>query len=319
MNDQTNWVDFRVVKQAVTMEVLLDRYSINWLQKNNDELRGRCPIHKGEGERSFHVSLTKNAFNCFSCKARGNVLDFVAAMEDCTIREAAIKIRDWYTIGEQGDVQNTSAKPAPLVAAELAETIINPPLSFQLRVDRGHDYGKSRGLTQETIETFGAGFCLSKGTFAGRYLIPLHNEVGELIGYIGRSLDEVEPRYLFPSKDKGFRKSRLLFNLHRIEKSAEQIILVEGCFACMYLWQAGFPSLALLGSTLSKEQEGMLISRFEKVLLLFDGDAAGRKATDDCLVRLGRKLWVKALILPDGKQPDDLVPEAIAELIASAH
>ena len=53
--DKDNWVDFKVVKQAVTMQMVLEHYGINWLRKNKAELRGRCPIHKGEGERAFQV------------------------------------------------------------------------------------------------------------------------------------------------------------------------------------------------------------------------------------------------------------------------
>jgi DNA primase len=81
MGTQKDWVDFRLVKQAVSMQALPDRYGISWLRKNRDELWDRCPVHKGEGERSFHINIVKNAFQCFSCTARGNVLDFVAAME----------------------------------------------------------------------------------------------------------------------------------------------------------------------------------------------------------------------------------------------
>src|SRR5689334_16538185 len=69
-----NWVDFKAIKAAVTMEMILGRYGVNWLRKKDDELRGRCPIHQGEVQSTFHASLTKNVFNCFSCKARGNVL-----------------------------------------------------------------------------------------------------------------------------------------------------------------------------------------------------------------------------------------------------
>src|ERR1044071_10411853 len=103
MDAQKDWVDFRAVKQSVSMQALLDRYGINWLRKNNDELRGRCPIHKGDGERSFHVNTSKNAFQCFSCKARGNVLDFVAAMEKCSVRDAALKLKGWFQIGQRGE------------------------------------------------------------------------------------------------------------------------------------------------------------------------------------------------------------------------
>lgn len=318
MHAQKDWVDFRAIKQAVSMQAVLDRYGINWLRKNRDERQGRCPIHKGEGNRSFHVNMAKGAFQCFSCKARGNVLDFVAAMEKCSIREAALKLKDWFKVGENGKVSATNTVVLAVDPEPVPVGPINPPLSFQLRVDHTCEYGADRGLTIETLEFFGAGVCNSKGMFAGRFIIPLHNAGGELVGYAGRSLDDSEPKYLFPSSGNGFYKSRLLFNLHRIAPGTDQIILVEGFFASMFLWQIGIASLGLLGSSLSKEQEAMLVGRFNKVLLLFDGDAAGRIAADDCLVRLGHRLWVKALSLPDGKQPDDLSSEAIAGLVASA-
>ncbi len=86
-----SWVDFQEVKQAVSFEEVLAHYQIDWLRRSGDDLRGRCPIHQGEGQRSFHVSLEKKAFYCFSCKAKGNVLDFVAAMESCSVRDAALR------------------------------------------------------------------------------------------------------------------------------------------------------------------------------------------------------------------------------------
>ena len=95
---QDNWVDCKAVKAAVSMEQILGRYQVNWLRKKNDELQGRCPIHQGKGQSSFHVNLTRNAFHCFSCKAHGNVLDFVAAMAKCRVRDAALKLAEWFTI-----------------------------------------------------------------------------------------------------------------------------------------------------------------------------------------------------------------------------
>src|SRR5438132_13095830 len=87
---QDTWVNFKAVKAAVGLEPLLDRYQIK-LRKIGNELRGKCPLHQGDGSNTFHVNVMKNAFHCFSCKARGNVLDFVVAMEKCSLREAALK------------------------------------------------------------------------------------------------------------------------------------------------------------------------------------------------------------------------------------
>ena len=110
------WVDFKQVKQAVTMQMVLAHYQITGLQKKGDELRGACPIHKGASSSSKHfsVNLTKNAFKCFAseCNARGNVLDFVAKMEQCTVREAALKLATWFAVGES----------APASEQEAAET-----------------------------------------------------------------------------------------------------------------------------------------------------------------------------------------------------
>jgi len=97
------WVDFKKVKAAVTMQMVLDHYGVNGLRAVGDELRGRCPIHKSTARGNhLSVNLKKNAFKCFfgNCRASGNVLDFVAAMESCSVRDAALKLRDWYKIGE---------------------------------------------------------------------------------------------------------------------------------------------------------------------------------------------------------------------------
>lgn len=116
------WVDFKAVKDAVNIQMVLDHYGIKGLTKSGDELRGACPIHKGSPRsKNFTVNIRKNAFNCFSkdCKARGNVLDFVAAMEHCDIRDAALKVAEWFKIGEtplQSPNENEERdEPAPVV------------------------------------------------------------------------------------------------------------------------------------------------------------------------------------------------------------
>jgi len=322
---ENEWVDFRVVKQSVSMQMVLDHYHINGLRKNGNELRGQCPLHKGEGARSFHVNVSKNVFQCFSCKARGNVLDFVATFESCTVREAALKLKAWFG-GEESDSSSVSAKEKAVDRRETQveevenPAIVNPPLGFQLRVDCLHDYRITRGLSKETLEYFGAGFCLSKGTFAGRFIIPLHSEAGELVGYAGRSLDESEPKYLFPSREKGFYKSHLVYNLHRAaEAGCDDVVVVEGFFGAMWVHQAGFAGVvALLGSSMSEEQADLLCRHFKKAVLLFDGDEAGRAATESCLSRLARRIWTRVIELADGTQPDEVPAEEVAGLLNSA-
>jgi DNA primase len=322
---EKDWVDFRSVKQSVSIQMVLDHYHINELRKNGSELRGRCPIHKGDGSRTFHANISKNVFQCFSCKARGNVLDLVAALESCTVREAALKLKAWFGVGESHRASAHSANAATQsgearMAKDRPSGPVNPPLGFQLRVDPGHEYGTSRGVTTATLEHFGAGLCRSKGTFAGRFVFPLHNETGQLVGYAGRSVTDAEPKYLFPPGEKGFHKSHLVYNLHRVvELNSDTVIIVEGFFSVMWLYKAGLlNAVGLLGSELSAEQEGMLCRHFGRFVLLFDGDKAGRECTQQCLVRLGQRAWVRAISLPDGTQPDHLPLGEVTELVNSA-
>src|ERR671912_2508022 len=98
---ETEWVDFRIIKAAVTMQMVLDRYGIT-LKKSGHEVRGKCPIHRGSNNKHFTANTSKNVFKCFfaECGTHGNVLDFVAAMEQCSVRDAAAKLRDWFRVGD---------------------------------------------------------------------------------------------------------------------------------------------------------------------------------------------------------------------------
>ena len=148
---------------------------------------------------------------------------------------------------------------------------------------------------------------------ASRIGIPIHNERGELLAYFGRAIDGSEPMYKFPG---GLKKSHVLFNLHRVVGEADTAIVVAGYFDCMKVWQAGFLSVvALMGCSMSEQQEQLLARSFRQVVLLLEGDEAGRTGTDECLVKLGRKVWARALTLPDGKQPDQMEAEELAELL----
>src|ERR1017187_2717898 len=120
---ESNWVDFKAVKQSVTMEQILGRYGIK-LKKSGKELRGRCPIHQGEGTNTFHVSTEKNAFHCFSCKAKGNVLDLVAAIEKCSVRDAGLKLQARFSVAATGQTPaaaTTSADTTQLVTEKAGD------------------------------------------------------------------------------------------------------------------------------------------------------------------------------------------------------
>jgi DNA primase len=323
------WVDFKVVKQSVTIEQVLGRYAIK-LKQNGKELHGHCPIHQGKGEESFRANTEKNAFQCFACHAKGNVLDFVAAMEQCSIRDAAMKLQEWFGIGSRHDGPVPRGKRMPESSGELAgkershandesingeRTAPNKLLGFQLQgIDYGHAYLNGRGISQETAEHFGVGYFPGKGSMAGRVVIPIHNAAGELVAYAGRAIDATEPRYKLPA---GFHKARELYNLHRAIATGQRgFIVVEGFFDAMKVHEAGYPFVvALMGCSMSEQQAELLVSAADMVLLMLDGDDAGRRGTDEIMVRIGRRVWVKSIDLSEAHQPDQMSAEEIQAVL----
>jgi DNA primase len=327
------WVDFQAVKQAVTLGQVLERYGVK-LKRTGKELHGRCPIHQGKGDDSFRANTEKNAFQCFSCQAKGNVLDFVAAMEKCSIRDAGLKLQEWFGLPAGQGPQASAPKPVPtptgskLAREERAEdgpstdkgadegqNGPNKPLAFQLRgIDHGNAYLTGRGISKETAEAFGVGLFSGKGSMSGRVVIPIHNGKSELLAYAGRSIDNTEPRYKLPA---GFHKSLELYNLHRAIATGQRgLIVVEGFFDCMKVHQAGYPFVvALMGCSMSEEQERLLVAHAEMVLLMLDGDEAGQRGTDEILLRIGRRVWVKAVSITEDRQPDQMATEEIQELL----
>jgi DNA primase len=317
------WVDFKAVKQVVSVEMALAYYGVMLRRIHSPYLRGRCPLpaHTSKSSnQSFIVNTEKNAWTCHSnsCMASrdgrvgGNVLDFVAAMERCSVRDAALKLQDWFAV---------IARPAPrervVSAAEeapsLAPTITdesNKPLAFTLwGTDPRHPYLAQRGVDLKSAAHFGIGFYHGKGCMEGRIVIPIHNEDGVLVAYAGRSPGQSEPRYKFPPR---FRKSLVLFNLHRAVRHGKAVVVVEGFFDCFRVHQVGFPCVvALMGCSLSHRQEALLQQHFREVTLMLDGDNAGRRAGTLIAARLVTQLGVRVVEVPPGTQSDQLSADQI--------
>lgn len=200
---------------------------------------------------------------------------------------------------------------------------VNPPLGVTLTLDPKHPYLAGRGLAPETVAEFGLGYC-GRGLMRGRIAIPIHDADGNLVAYAGRwpgdeGWPEGEGKYKLP---KGFEKSAVLFNLHRVLRSrrfaeSDAVILVEGFFSVFWITQLECVGnvVALMGRELSERQEALLCEHFSRVTLLLDGDVPGREATATLLPRLARRVHVKAPVMPEGRSPDGLPFNELEELL----
>jgi DNA primase len=307
-----NWLDFKSIKRAVRLESVLRHYRLELRPSGKDQYRGCCPIHHGDGRDAFHVNLARDVFHCFSCDAGGTVLDFVAAMEGCSLFEAARRIE---VITSSPDLLKSAPDRKVLVTKRRR---VSTPLKFALTgIDYSHPYLAERGIAEETAIEFGVGFYPGPGLMHGRLVIPIHDSDGKLVAYCGRSIDERQPRYRLPA---AFTKSEILFNMHRAAAEVEKsVVVVEGFFDCMKVHQANARSVVgLMGSVLFEPQRQALLQRFRHVILLMDGDAAGRKASMVIAQKLRPHCSVRAILLPDGVQPDQLTAKDIGKILHSS-
>jgi DNA primase len=327
----TRWIDFADLKRQVSIHDVLARYGIleKLREKKPGKLVGPCPIHGGKNGTSFNVDTAKNVFHCFSECGGGNILDLVMKLEDCSIREAGEKLSDWFELrfDRRGGIAKSAkrrAKPSRNAAAthnsgRRDASRVNPPLERPLKgLNHDHPYLVERGLTVPTIKEFGIGHS-TRGLMRGRIAIPIHDENGDLVAYTGRAVDpelaEANGKYRLPD---GFKKSFVLFNLHRAAEHADRgLIVVEGFFDCFKVHQAGFPNVvALMGSTLSEAQQELILAHSDRIALMLDGDDAGEKCLREFYGRLRGHLYLREIHLEPGEQPDGLSDNRIRELLS---
>ena len=315
------FVDFKALKQTVTMEQVLQHYGLlDGMTRKGDALSGKNPFDASSTNKTrFRVSISKNCWNLFGSDQHGNIIDFVMQMEGIGLTDAAEKLAEWFGVseGKQTPTRSTKEHDAPPPPEEPEDsTEPNKPLGFELNLDTDAPYLTERGLDVETIATFGIGYC-NKGTMKGRIAIPIRNGAGEIVAYMGRwpgePPDEETPKYKFP---KGFRKSLEVFNLDLAlaEHSSPLVplVIVEGVFDCMHLWQLGHKKVvSIFGSEISNAQRALISEHFggttKSIFVALDGDDAGRSGRTKVMDGLGDQFWMRTCgAHTEGWQPTDI-------------
>lgn len=302
-------MNFEEIKQQLSIEKVLQEYGmLNKLKKNHTKLYGKCPIHKGDNPGAFHVSLDKNHWNCFTHCGGGSVIDLLMNIEKINAHEAAI-------LGNEMLNNKETCFSKPFKSKFNLEKKVNPlnrePLKFKLSLEHDHPYLKKRNITHDTAMYFGIGYC-NKGIMSNRIAIPIYDLNNNLVAYSGRAIDDTKPKYFFPY---GFEKSKIVYNLNRIkEKPGLKTVIVEGFFDTFALHRAGIDSVALMGCSLSDYQKQQLENLDKKLVLMLDGDPAGRRGMEKALYMLKEKS-PQAIYLPNNLQLENLKSDYLKELI----
>lgn len=312
------------------------------LHRRGRTLVGLCPFH-GEKTPSFTVYPETDSFYCFGCGVGGDVISFIRQAENLDYIDAVklLAQRAGMEVPE-GSYDNSMQQlrlriyEANREAAHFYHSQLYSPEGSE-----GLGYIRGRGLTERTIRTFGLGFApnswraltnhlLNKGfktseiiqanlavksqkgdcydRFRNRVMFPIIDLRGNVVAFGGRIMTDEKPKYLNTSDTVVFKKSNNLFALNKAKNAkSDKIILCEGYMDVIALHQAGFDfAVATLGTALTQEQAVILKRYTNTVVLCYDADEAGQKATSRAIDILRREgLNIKVLTVPDGKDPDE--------------
>ena len=335
------------LRNRCDIEDIIGRY-VN-LKKTGSSTVGLCPFHS-ERTPSFHVSGRKQMFYCFGCHKGGDVITFIMEAEHLPYVDAVVFLANMVGLPvPQKNVFDTEIAELRKRILEInrAAARFYFDTLFKPEGKAGLEYFKNRKLTPTTVRRFGLGYApdswdsllkhlLEKGyalddikaaglaiqsktggkhfdRFRSRCMFPIIDHRGNVIGFGGRTMDANNPaKYLNSSENLVFKKGQNLFALNIAKNTKETcLILCEGYMDVISLHQAGFDNaVASLGTALTPDQARLIRRYTENVVVCYDSDAAGKKATQRALEILPPAgLNVRVMTVTGGKDPDDMMKE----------
>lgn len=314
-------------------------------KRRGRNLVGLCPFH-GEKTPSFNIYPENGSFYCFGCGVGGDIITFIMKIENLDYVDAVkfLAQRAGMDMPEDSYDDSMSKLRARVFEANREAARYYYRALYAQEGREGLDYFHGRMLFDRTIRHFGLGFAdedwsslcdyleekgftqnelvaanlavkkkNGKGIydrFRNRVMFPIIDLRGNVIAFGGRIMTDEKPKYLNTSDTPVFKKSENLFSLNNAKNAGSRtLILCEGYMDVIAVNQAGFQNaVATLGTSLTKEQ-AMLMKRYaDDVIICYDSDEAGQKATARAIPILrDAGLPVRILTVPGSKDPDEFI------------
>ena len=315
------------------------------LTKKGKNYFGVCPFHDDHSP-SMSVAEDKQIYKCFSCGESGNVFTFLEKYENISFLEAVKKCADLsgieFNYGKSIQKNyNQDLYDIYKFASKLYQNNLHSKEGKEAR-----EYLKNRKLDDNIIKEFEIGLSLNQASiltdalkkkydektliksglvsegdynlydiYRNRIMFPLYDLSGNIVGYNGRiynSNNKNDSKYINSKETPIFKKGELLFNYHRAKKEAREykfVIVVEGQIDAIRCYQAGYKNVvASLGTAITKEHAMLLRKLSNNIVLCFDGDSAGEKATNAAIEQLSTlALEPKIVRLEESLDPDEYI------------
>ncbi|CAL4318289.1 DNA primase [Buchnera aphidicola] len=317
------------------------------LKKQGQNYKTNCPFHHDKTP-SFTVSYEKQFYYCFGCSAHGNAIDFLINYDHLNFIESVqeLALTNGVKIPFQTIYNNEYNKKQKIYS--LMEKISRLYQKNILLTHVAQEYMKKRGISKKMMDIFSIGFVskdwkqFSKqfnitknfqqdlihykilsinqtgyiyNRFYGRIIFPIHNKNGKIIGFGGRSLYDITPKYLNSPEDNIFHKGKEIYGLYQIKKTClkpKYLLVVEGYIDVITLTQYNICyAVSSLGTATTEDQIKILFNVTDTVIYCYDGDVSGVnaawRALKIALPYISDEKTLKFILLPINEDPDTIV------------
>ena len=277
-------------------DVLIDKDLMAQFRTRGNKLTGPCPVHGGDNPSAFVANLSQNIWHCFTgCNTGGDVVEFVRIMDRKSHRQVAQYLS---SLAGFAPARHAIRPPATRPFRPFTRRLPLNPYAPLLEQKKIHPM---------TARWFEAGTWHGSGFLKDCIGVRIYDPRGNPVGYAGRRINPPDiktyGKWKFPT---ALPKSRLLYNYHRVHSLIRRgLVLVECPWGVMRLSQLAVPAVALLGTSLSAPQIDLLCNA-PRIILMLDGDCAGKNAMRRISAALDSKTQVQTFHLPEGLDPDDL-------------
>ncbi|MDD2431054.1 MAG: DNA primase [Firmicutes bacterium] len=323
------------IKARMDIVEVIGRYIS--LEHAGRNFKGLCPFHQ-EKTPSFSVNPENQFYYCFGCHAKGDIFTFVMHMEGWDFNEALSNLAAEVGITIEGKREENPNNKLLAIMEQACQYY-----EANLKGSSAEKYLKKRGIVPDSIKKFRLGYAPDgwenlqmagiKATekelldcglvqkrrrgngfydrFRNRVIFPIFNTQGKVVAFGARSLGEDKPKYLNSPEGLLFHKKEVLYGWHLSKEAIRKtktIVLVEGYLDVISCFEAGIENVvASMGTALTDEQVSIFAKQADRVVLAYDGDAAGKLANKRSVVMLlKRGLDVMEAGFPQGFDPDDL-------------
>ncbi|MGN1312303.1 MAG: DNA primase [Bacilli bacterium] len=309
------------------------------LTKRGKNYFGVCPFHDDHSP-SMSVSPEKQIYTCFSCGASGNVFTFVADFEKISFAQAVRLLGEKVGISIGGISNFSEKKDEYFEIYELVNKFYQNSLFTNLGKN-AIEYLKKRNIDKETIKKFGIGLSIQKVSltdylknkkydidklinigitndqgndiFINRIMFPIYDLSGNPVAFSGRIYNTKDTsKYVNTKETDKFKKGKLLYNYHIAKehlKKNDSIIIMEGQMDVIRASTIGINNcIATMGTALTKDHKNIIKNMTNNIVLCFDGDEAGEKATVHAIELLeDTNIDIKVIRLPNNMDPDEYI------------